>query len=233
MEKNKKETDQKTVDQKNIAGGKEAGNTGINKKKKTGIMGGTFNPIHIGHLLLAESARDSFGLDEILFIPSGRSYMKREAEVLDRRIRFEMTKLAIEDNPAFSISDIEIKRSGNTYTCDTLSLLKEQQPETEFYFIVGADNLFSIEAWRKPEYIFRTCTVLAAVRDDKDNDKLAEQISCLEEKFGAHIFQITFKEIDISSTDIRMRLAGGQSIRYMVPDKVISYIKKNHLYAEI
>ena len=223
MEKNKKETDQKTVNQKNIAGGKEAGNTGINKKKKTGIMGGTFNPIHIGHLLLAESARDSFGLDEILFIPSGRSYMKREAEVLDRRIRFEMTKLAIEDNPAFSISDIEIKRSGNTYTCDTLLLLKEQQPETEFY----------IEAWRKPEYIFRTCTVLAAVRDDKDNDKLAEQISCLEEKFGAHIFQITFKEIDISSTDIRMRLAGGQSIRYMVPDKVISYIKKHHLYAEI
>ena len=202
------------------------------RHKKTRVMGGTFNPIHMGHLLLAENARDSFGLDEILFIPSGRSYMKREAEVLDRHGRYEMTRLAIEDNPAFSISDIEVKREGNTYTCDTLSQLKEQEPETEFYFIVGADSLFSMETWRKPESIFSSCTVLAAVRDDKDSEKLQEQIACLEEKFGAHIHQITFKEIDISSTDIRMRLANGQSIRYMVPDKVISYIEEHHLYRE-
>ncbi len=202
------------------------------RKKKTGIMGGTFNPIHVGHLLLAENARDSFGLDEILFIPSGRSYMKREAEILDRQERYEMTSLAIEGNPAFSISDIEVRRKGNTYTCDTLSWLKASEPETEFYFIVGADSLFSMETWREPESIFRDCVVLAAVRDDKDSDKLQEQISYLEEKFNARIYQITFKEIDISSTDIRMRLANGQSIRYMVPDKVISYIEEHHLYRE-
>ena len=206
--------------------GKKAG------RKKTGIMGGTFNPIHVGHLLLAESARDCFGLDSILFIPSGRSYMKREAEVLDRCGRFEMTRLAIEDNPAFSISDIEVKREGNTYTCDTLLQLKKQEPETEFYFIVGADSLFSMETWRKPECIFRDCIVLAAVRDDKDSDKLQDQILYLQEKFGARICQISFREIDISSTDIRMRLASGQSIRYMVPDKVISYIETHHLYKE-
>ena len=82
------------------------------RRKKTGIMGGTFNPIHTGHLLLAENARDNFGLDEILFIPSGRSYMKREAEILDRRERYEMTLLATQDNPAFSVSDIEVRRSG-------------------------------------------------------------------------------------------------------------------------
>ena len=195
-------------------------------------MGGTFNPIHVGHLLLAENARDSFGLDEILFIPSGRSYMKQEAEILDRRERYEMTSLAIEGNPAFSISDIEVRRKGNTYTCDTLSRLKASEPETEFYFIVGADSLFSMETWREPERIFRDCVVLAAVRDDKDSDKLQGQISYLEEKFNARIYQITFKEIDISSTDIRMRLANGQSIRYMVPDKVISYIEEHHLYRE-
>lgn len=202
------------------------------RRKKTGIMGGTFNPVHVGHLLLAESARDSFGLDNILFIPSGRSYMKRETEVLDRHRRYEMTRLAIEDNPSFSISGIEVERRGNTYTCDTLAQLREMEPETDFYFIVGADSLFSMETWRKPECIFRDCTVLAAVREDKDRDMLCQQILYLEEKFGARIRQIEFREIDISSTDIRMRLANGQSIRYMVPDRVISYIKEHHLYRE-
>ncbi len=202
------------------------------RRKKTGIMGGTFNPIHTGHLLLAENARDNFGLDEILFIPSGRSYMKREAEILDRRERYEMTLLATQDNPAFSVSDIEVRRSGNTYTCDTLARLKQQEPETDFYFIVGADSLFSMETWKEPERIFHDCTVLAAIRDDKDADRLKEQISYLTDKFGARIFQIAFREIDISSTDIRMRLANGQSIRYMVPDQVISYIEQHHLYTE-
>ena len=202
------------------------------RRKKTGIMGGTFNPIHTGHLLLAENARDGFGLDEILFIPSGRSYMKREAEILDRHQRYEMTLLATQDNPAFFVSDIEVKRKGNTYTCDTLSQLKQQEPETDFYFIVGADSLFSMETWKEPERIFRNCTVLAAIRDDKDSEMLQEQIAYLTDKFGARICQIVFREIDISSTDIRMRLANGQSIRYMVPDKVISYIEQHHLYTE-
>ena len=202
------------------------------RRKKTGIMGGTFNPIHTGHLLLAESARDNFGLDEILFIPSGRSYMKRESEILDRRERYEMTLLATQDNPAFSVSDIEVRREGNTYTCDTLAQLKKQVPETDFYFIVGADSLFSMETWKEPERIFQGCTVLAAIRDDKDADRLGEQISYLTDKFSACIFPITFREIDISSTDIRMRLANGQSIRYMVPDQVISYIEQHHLYTE-
>ncbi len=88
-------------------------------KKKTGIMGGTFNPIHIGHLLLAENAKDTFGLDEVLFIPSGFSYMKKGMEMADKRIRLEMTQLAIEDNPSFLLSPVEVEREGNSYTCDT------------------------------------------------------------------------------------------------------------------
>lgn len=200
--------------------------------KKTGIMGGTFNPIHMGHLLLAESARESFGLDEIVFIPNGCSYMKKDSEVADKQVRYEMTRLAIEDNPAFSISDIEIKREGNSYTCDTLIQLKEQEPETEFYFIVGADSLFSMEKWKNPEIIFQNCTILAAVRDDKDTEALRAQIVCLEDKFHAEVRLICMPPIAVSSTDIRNRLKQERSVRYMVPDAVISYIYKHSLYTE-
>lgn len=202
------------------------------KKKKTGIMGGTFNPIHIGHLLLAESARDSFALDEILFIPSGCSYMKNAEEVADKRMRLEMTRLAIADNPFFTLSETETVREGSSYTCDTLSLLKAQEPDTEFFFIVGADSLFSMESWKNPGSIFSLCTVLAAVRDGKDQEALGVQIQYLERKFGAHIEQIRFQEIAVSSTDIRRRISRNQSVRYMVPDRVISYIEAHHLYAE-
>ena len=200
--------------------------------KKIGIMGGTFNPIHIGHLLLAENAKDNFALDEILFIPSGCSYMKKTSEVADRQTRYEMTRLAIADNPSFSISDIEVKREGNTYTYETLLQLKEQQPETEFYFIVGADSLFSMETWKKPEIIFENCILLAAVRDDKKRKDLEAQILYLKEKFHARIHPISMQEISISSTDIRNRIKEQRSVRYMVPEQVVSYIKEHQLYME-
>lgn len=200
------------------------------RKKRVGIMGGTFNPIHIGHLLLAENARDNFDLDEILFIPSGCSYMKDEREVADKRMRLAMTELAIEDNPSFSISSLEVDREGNSYTYETLSILKKEEPDTEFFFLVGADSLFTMETWRKPDIIFHSCTILAAVREDKDPTDLEQKIAELKEKYGAVICQISLKEIDISSTDIRSRIRENRSIRYMVPDKVISYIKENQLY---
>lgn len=202
------------------------------RNKKIGIMGGTFNPIHIGHLLLAENAREHFALDEILFIPSGYSYMKNETEVADKQMRLEMTRLAIEDNPSFTLSSIEVDRAGNTYTCETLKALKEREPENEFYFIVGADSLFSMETWRQPEDIFGQCIILAAVRDDKDKDDIREQMKYLEEKYGANIRQIPFSDIAISSTDIRKKISEGRSVRYMVPDRVISYIEAHDLYRE-
>lgn len=199
-------------------------------KKKTGIMGGTFNPIHIGHLLLAENAKDTFGLDEVFFIPSGFSYMKKGMEMADKRIRLEMTQLAIEDNPSFLLSPVEVEREGNSYTCDTLEALRAAEPETKFYFIVGADSLFAMETWRRPETIFQNCVVLAAVRNGKDNSDLQEQMACLKEKYGAEIGLVPMDEISISSTDIRNRIHHGKSIRYMVPDNVISYIEKHRLY---
>lgn len=198
--------------------------------KKIGIMGGTFNPIHIGHLLLAETAKEIFLLDKILFIPSGYPYMKDTSEVVDKKMRMEMTRLAISDNPSFSISSIEVDREGNTYTFETLIELKNQQPNTEFYFILGADSLYDMELWKNPETIFSYCVILAAVRDDKRQKELGEQIHYLERKYNAKIKLLPLKEMAISSTDIRNKIKCNKSIRYMVPDKVIAYIKKNRLY---
>ena len=124
---------------------------------KIGILGGTFNPIHNGHLLLAEQARCFYGLDQVLFIPSGCSYMKRQEEILPGEIRFQMVQLAIADNPYFCASDMEIVREGNSYTCETITRLHAQYPEDELYYIVGADTLFQMEFWKNPEQIFTQC----------------------------------------------------------------------------
>lgn len=193
-------------------------------------MGGTFNPIHIGHLLLAETARDFLHLDEICFIPNGCSYMKNSQEVLDKYLRYEMTRLAILDNPAFTISDIEITRAGNSYTYETLLALREKEPEAEFYFIVGADTLFKMESWKNPDIIFQNCMILAAVRDNMTQKAIEEQMYVLAEKYDAGIRLLPMKEYSISSTDIRNRIRNNQSIRYLVPDSVITFIDKNHLY---
>ena len=125
-----------------------------------------------------------------------------------------------------------MEREGNSYTWETLELLRDKEPETEFFFIEGADSLFAMESWKNPEIIFRDCTILAAVRDGKGDDDLREQIDRLEKKYGARIGLIGMKEISFSSTDIRERIRNGRSIRYMVPDKVIEYITKYRLYME-
>lgn len=202
------------------------------EKKKTGIMGGTFNPIHIGHLLLAENAKETFGLDEILFIPSGLSYMKSGIKIADKWMRLEMTRLAVSDNPFFTLSSMEVEREGNSYTYETLELLRTSEPETEFFFIAGADSIFAMGSWKNPEAIFRSCTVLAAVRGGTCGGDLDGQIEYLHKKYGARIERIEMKEIPFSSTDIRERIREGKSIRYMVPDKVADYIKEHRLYME-
>ncbi len=199
-------------------------------RKKIGIMGGTFNPIHQGHLLLAQEAKTFCELDNILFMPSGHSYMKDTHEIADNSMRFEMTRLAIEDNPDFKLSAMEMERKGATYTCDTLATLKAQHPECEYYFILGADNLFSIEKWRNPQKIFHNCKLIAAVRGDKDADDIRKKADELTQKFGADITLLPQRIIDISSSEIRMRISEEKSVRYMVPEKVYSYIQKHKLY---
>lgn len=135
--------------------------------RKIGIMGGTFNPIHNGHLAIAEKAREQFSLDQVLFMPSGVPYMKDQREVLPVQARCAMTALAIKDIPGFELSAIETADAAqgkNTYTCDTLRKLKIADPDAAYYFILGADSLYALESWKNPELIFRNCTILAAVR---------------------------------------------------------------------
>lgn len=204
----------------------------LKKLKKTGIMGGTFNPIHMGHLIIAEKAREQFGLDEVLFLPSGVPYMKDSKEVLPGKIRMEMTGLAIQGNPFFTISGMEVGREGRTYTYETLEALQEQNPDTEYYFILGADSLWMIENWKNPERIFAACHILAAGRDEKAVEDMEKQALYLKEKFGADIFLLQTGKIEISSSMIRGLCREGKSIRYLVPEAVYNYIMENGLYGE-
>lgn len=201
-----------------------------NKKKKIGIMGGTFNPIHYGHLLVAEDARTYCNLDEIIFIPSGNSYMKDTSEIIDGKKRYEMVSLAIAGNTAFSISDMEIKRNGHTYTYETLEELNKIYPDTDFYFILGADNLFTIEKWKYADKIMQNCTLIVASRDEKDKQDLTQKANSLFKSFHATIEILPERKIDLSSTEIRKKIRENKPVIYMTPQSVISYINKNALY---
>lgn len=200
--------------------------------KKIGIMGGTFNPIHIGHLTLAERAMEENGLDEIWLIPTGCSYMKAGTGVLPGEERYAMTRLAIADNQKMKCLDIEIKRPGYTYSYETLEQLKERYPAYAFYFIFGADCLFTIENWKCPERIFENCEVIAAVRNGACMDEMQHKRQELEQKFHARIHLLTFPNLEISSTDLRQRIRMGKSVRYLIPDAVISYIDEKHFYRD-
>lgn len=201
------------------------------RKKKLGIMGGTFNPIHNGHLLLAEMARDELKLDQVLFMPSGNSYMKDSASIVSKKDRIQMTALAISDNPYFKLSLLETERQGATYTCDTLTELRELMPEHDLYFILGADSLFSIDRWKNPEMIMQNCVLTASVREGSLKD-IEEKAEDLKERFRARIHLLPERNIDISSTEIRRRLKEGRSVKYMLPDQVLHYIRENNLYQD-
>ncbi len=203
------------------------------ESKKVGIIGGTFNPIHLGHLLLAEWAKEKMTLDEVLFIPTGNSYMKKDTPILPGKERLHMVNLAIKNRKDFMSSDIEVKRSGNTYTYETLEILKKDNPNTEYYFIVGADCLFSIEKWVHPEKILKNCTLIAATRSDVPIEALNQKAEELTKLYQGNILLISFPNIDISSSSIRERLLERKSIRYMVPDDVITYIDEKNFYINL
>ena len=197
---------------------------------KVGIMGGTFNPIHIGHLIIAEAAYEAYKLDEVLFVPSGISYMKDQSEILDAKKRVHMTGLAIEDNPHFALSTIEIDRDGNSYSYETLETLRKQNPNTEYFFLVGSDTLFALETWKHPEILLPSCTILVAVRDGVPMEKMQEHANYLKEKFGGSIELLKTPNIQISATDIRNRIADNRNVKYFVPESVLQFIEKKGLY---
>lgn len=199
----------------------------MEQTRKIGIMGGTFNPIHNGHIALADAAYKAFSLDKILFMPSGNSYMKQH--VLDNSKRVSMVSKAIESISYFELSTIEVERFGNTYTSETLQQLTQQNPDVQYYFIMGADSLFHIEKWKDPEIIFQLSTLICMVRDDYNMADIKKKGAELAQR-GADILYLNMPKIDISSTDIRNRVKLHQSISELVPEKVEKYILQEHLY---
>ncbi|MDO5133551.1 MAG: nicotinate-nucleotide adenylyltransferase [Eubacteriales bacterium] len=203
------------------------------KEKRVGILGGTFDPIHTAHLILAEAAYDTFSLEEVLLMPSGHSYLKddRPQKVLPPQIRYEMVCEAAAENPHFTASDFELRRPGNTYTCDTLRELKALHPDTHYFFIVGADSVRSILTWKNPEEIFQSCTLLAALREDGvPTEEFLRESDRLRRDYGADLHMLEIPAIGISSTDIRNRVKNGRTIHYLVPDRVERYIMEKGIY---
>lgn len=195
---------------------------------KIGIVGGTFDPIHNGHLMLGAYAYDNFQLDKIWFMPNGNPPHKSEEINVD--FRLDMVKLAIEDKDEFYLSTFEIEEEKHSYSYETLEKLCQLYPQDTFYFIIGADSLFTIEFWKKPARVLQACIILAACRDDKDTDEMNKQIAYLTEKYNAKIKLLKMPLIDISSSDIRKKKENGETIDTLVPKKVADYIETHGLY---
>ena len=198
---------------------------------KIGIIGGTFDPIHNGHLYIARKAMEEFNLSKVLFIPTGVSYMKTDVSGAEHR--YEMVRLVIKNYPAFEISDLEVFRGGNTYTCETIAELKKEYPEDKFYFIIGVDTLFMMEKWKDYEYIFKNVTIICADREGENSESRKEKAEFLKKKYDAKIKFLEAKKYDLSATLIRAALKiknPAYKIEIDCPDSVIRYAEEKHLY---
>jgi nicotinate-nucleotide adenylyltransferase len=195
-----------------------------------GVIGGTFDPVHLGHLAIAEQARNQLNLAEVVFVPAGNPYFKDGAQVSAPLHRVRMLELALSDRPRFSISLIEIERGGPSYTVDTLAELKKSRfKNSELYFIVGWDTLATLHLWHNPEGLLALCRFAAAPRPGcprPDVQELEKQLPGLAERTVV----MDAPRIDISSTLIRQKAARGLTIDDLVPVKVADYIKENGLY---
>ena len=199
---------------------------------KIGILGGAFDPVHNGHLLLGEAALETFKLDEVWFLPNGLPPHKYISDSSDDGLthRIRMIERAIENHPSFKLSLHEARTDFTSYTYLTLQAFNEKYPTYQFYFIVGADSLFSIEKWKNFTDIFRRCTLLAALRGESGIGRLVEQIRRLEDVYRGKVEVLQAPVMEISSSDLRQRIGEGKSILYRVPDGVAAYIYENKLY---
>lgn len=200
---------------------------------KIGIMGGTFDPIHNGHLMLGRYARDLFDLDEIWFMPNGNPPHKANESIESQtKHRVEMVRLAIQEEKQFVLELYEVNRKEVNYSYLTMEHFKKIYPEHEFYFIIGADSLFTLEKWKCPDRLLQTCVVLAAYRDGKSHEEMEEQIEYLNQKYSADIRLLGTPDVDISSTEIRERLKEDAYVQSIVPSAVYHYIMENHLFKD-
>lgn len=197
---------------------------------KIGFFGGTFNPIHNAHLRIAQEAKERFGLDRMLLVPSGFSWMKDPKEIASREDRLRMAGLAAQECDGFTVSTIETEQEGPTYSCETLQKLKDLYPEDELYFIIGADQLFILEKWKNPAEILRLATLLVADRGGFDPLEMEQKAAELEAGLGGRILIYHMEASELSSTELRRKIRDGEDISAYVPEKVADYIRKKGLY---
>jgi len=206
----------------------------LSNVKRLGLMGGTFDPVHLGHLVTAEAALTGFKLDKVLFIPSGQPPHKTQKAVTPKEKRWLMTELAIVANPFFEVSPVEIHRSGFSYSADTVNYFRGVvNSDCELYFITGADAIMEIITWKKLDELFAGCTLIAATRPGFQQRTMKERLEdVLIPEYLEKIISIEVPAMAISSTDIRERVADGRSIKYLVPETVEQFIYKQGLYAD-
>ncbi|MEI6831459.1 MAG: nicotinate-nucleotide adenylyltransferase [Candidatus Omnitrophota bacterium] len=186
---------------------------------KIGILGGTFNPVHIGHLILAEEVREKLGLDKIIFVPTALPPHKDNLNIASAADRLKMLKLAVASNKFFMVSDIEIKRQGRSYTIDTLKEFKARYAHDELYFIIGSDLLKYLNEWKDLSDILKMVNFIAATRPGYPLEKIPPYIQTLP-----------IRAVDVSGFEVRACVAGNKSFGYLVTDKVFDYIKRKNLY---
>jgi nicotinate-nucleotide adenylyltransferase len=198
------------------------------ERPAVGVMGGTFNPIHIGHLVTAEEALYAFALREVVFVPAGHPWQKERSNVADAEHRYLMTVIATAPNSHFRVSRMEIDREGPTYTIETLRRLRGELGDVELYFITGADAILQILSWKDPHEVLSEARFIAATRPGYDLDRLEKE---LPEGFEDRVHVLEIPALAISSTDIRRRVRDGRPVRYLLPEGVARYIEKNGLYS--
>jgi len=193
--------------------------------RRIGVMGGTFDPIHHGHLVAASEVQAWFDLDEVVFVPTGDPWQKSQRKVAPAEARYEMTVIATASNPRFTVSRVDIERGGPTYTRDTLRDLKAALPDAELFFITGADALAEIFTWRDVDELFELAQFVGCTRPGYTMDE-----SILARIPAERVTMVEIPALAISSTDCRARTAKGEPVWYLVPDGVVQYIAKHHLY---
>lgn len=211
----------------------------MKRNKRTGIMGGTFNPVHDAHVIMAKTAYKELDLDEVLIMPSSVPPHKLGLEIASAEDRSRMVKLAIEGEEGLIFSDFELKREGKTYSAETMSLLKALHPDTDYFFIIGADSLFTIETWYKPEVLLPLVTTVVFDRSGAMNgfipdktirdETVTDKIKAIEEKYGCRMVFLHMPDMPVSSTGVRELIRQGKRPEHL-PDKVFHYILEKGLY---
>ena len=199
---------------------------------RLGILGGTFDPIHWGHLLLAERCREACCLDEFWFLPAGSPPHKQQTGITSGKTRTEMVELATAGCPEFSVNTMEFDREGPSYTYQTLQILIDEDPRRELFFLIGADMLRDFPTWREPEKVLELATVVAVNRGGSPPPEIDPVVEQCGEWARSRVMIVEMPAIDLSSSEIRARVARGQSIRFMTPRSVEQYIHEHGLYRD-